>query len=274
MGRKHSEKTKMKISQANKGKPSWAKGKTLSLEHRKNLSNARKLYFKKNPNAMDGKNNPNFGKKFSKEYRKKLSDSHKGISSGMKGKNHSKETKEKISITKEGYIPWNKGKSTPVEVRKKQSKVALGRKPSQEARKNMSIAQNKRIKEGKRIIFRNKNFISGNFYSLKNKKTIHYRSSYELRAYELLEVDSKVKNYCVEPFAIEYKINETIKLYIPDILIYYKNGDKKLVEVKPSRRLNEQINQKKIIAAKEYCKDNDIKFSLWTEEKLFKELSC
>lgn len=269
-----SAETKKKISLANKGKTSWAKGKKLSLEHRKNLSIARKLYFQKNPDAMSGENNPNFGKKFDEEYRKKLSDSHNGLVSGMNGKKHSESTKKKMSQSAKGRTPWNKGKKTPPDVRLKQSKVARGRKASVEARKNMSIAQLKAIKEGKKRIPSNGNFICGHFYSTKNKKIIHYRSSYELMAYNLLEVNNNVSCYRVEPLAIEYRMNGKTRLYIPDILILYKNGNKKIVEVKPKRMLSEFINKKKIAAAKEYCQNNNMEFAVWTEDRLFGDNPC
>ena len=71
-GKKHTEETRKKISQANKGKKRTEearkklsqanKGKTLSDEHRQKLSESKK-----------GENNPNYGKHHTDEHRKKLS---------------------------------------------------------------------------------------------------------------------------------------------------------------------------------------------------------
>lgn len=66
-GRKHTQKSKQKMSQTKKGKPiPWLNnGKTRSLLHRHNLSL-----------SLKGRQSPNKGKKFSDEYKNKLSESH------------------------------------------------------------------------------------------------------------------------------------------------------------------------------------------------------
>jgi group I intron endonuclease len=65
-GRRHTEESKLKMSQAKKGKPiPWLNnGSKRTDEHRKNLSISCK-----------NRQSPNKGKKFDEEYRKKLSDS-------------------------------------------------------------------------------------------------------------------------------------------------------------------------------------------------------
>ena len=63
-GFKHSEKTKKKISEANKGKTPWNKGKTHSEEIRKKMSE-----------SLKGENNPMYGKRHSEKTRKKISES-------------------------------------------------------------------------------------------------------------------------------------------------------------------------------------------------------
>lgn len=92
--------------------------------------------------------------------------------SPMKGKNHSQEAKDKVSQANKGKPSWNKGKTTPEsvtqkisktrleriaegkiissrkgkthtpEAKEKNRKAHLGKKMSEEAKKNMSIAQN------------------------------------------------------------------------------------------------------------------------------------
>ena len=111
---------------------------------------------------------------------------------------------------------------------------------------------------------------SGHFYSAKNGKDVHYRSSFELAAYQILEQLSKVQSYEEEPFAIPYFIGEVKHRYIPDILVTYDDGSKELIEVKPEYLVKDEKVQLKNMAAEIYCKENDIdKFSIWTEKEIF-----
>jgi len=79
-GRKHSEKTKKKMSMAKIGKL----GKKHSEESKQKMSAARK-----------GENNPMWGMKHSEETKKKISETNKG-------KKHSEETKRKMSESHKG----------------------------------------------------------------------------------------------------------------------------------------------------------------------------
>jgi hypothetical protein len=74
----HSEETKDRIRQIakEKGYGLWMKGKKLSEETKRKMSQSR-----------SGVNNPMFGKTFSIEYRKKLSDAHTGKCRREKGSN-------------------------------------------------------------------------------------------------------------------------------------------------------------------------------------------
>ena len=91
-GKKHSEESKKKMSEAQRGK-------RLSEETKKKISEAKK-----------GDRNPNYGKKFSEEHRRKMSEAHKGkkrseehqrkLSESLKGKKRSEETKKKIRESK------------------------------------------------------------------------------------------------------------------------------------------------------------------------------
>ena len=78
-GRKHSEEHRRKISEANKGKPSPWKGKTLSEEHRQKISEATKG--ENNPMyGKKGENSPNYGRKHSEEFCRKNSERQLGMS--------------------------------------------------------------------------------------------------------------------------------------------------------------------------------------------------
>jgi len=90
IGRKHSEETKIKISQSNKGK-------IFSKEHRERIGKSR-IYH-------TGPKCPSYGRLVSEETKKKMSES-------AKKRFHpklSEETKLKISRSHMGIAPWNKG---------------------------------------------------------------------------------------------------------------------------------------------------------------------
>ena len=132
LGKPLSEDTRRKLSEANKGKPSWMKGKHHSEESCKKMSESKKGKHlsaesrKKISEAKKGENNPNFGKPawnngkhLSAETRKKISEAHNGkhhseetrqkLSEALKGKHHLEEAKKKISEANKGKNNWTKG---------------------------------------------------------------------------------------------------------------------------------------------------------------------
>lgn len=113
--------------------------------------------------------------------------------------------------------------------------------------------------------------ISGYHKSQKLGSTIKFMSLYEKRAFDILDAMPAVDKYIVQPFAIPYYLNGIRHNYMPDILIYYHDGTKKLIEIKPKSRLSSETVQLKIDAAKEYCLIKGITFEIWTEDNLFKK---
>jgi hypothetical protein len=112
----------------------------------------------------------------------------------------------------------------------------------------------------------------GEYYSKRFDKSFIFRSSYEKRSYEILEKDSSVISYEVEPFAIDYTLSyegvEYSHRYFPDLLIHYKNGSV-LVEVKPNDYIHDYRNIQKFLSAYDYCTSNNMKFEVWTEDYLY-----
>ena len=82
-GRKHSDETKKKISEANKGKQKW------SDEDKIKMSVSRKGKF-------CGENSPNYGKHPSEETRRKMSEKRRGENNPHYGKRMTEETKKKL----------------------------------------------------------------------------------------------------------------------------------------------------------------------------------
>ena len=160
-GKHHSDETKNKISESNKGKPSPRKGKKLS--------------------EISGRNHPMYGKHHSEESKRKMSESHKGKffpNSGQfqKGniswivrKKHSEESKRKMSEShkghkppktafQKGHLPWNYGIPHSEETKRKigisnmgNPSTRKGTKVSPETLRRMSISQTKYSKSEKMI---------------------------------------------------------------------------------------------------------------------------
>ncbi len=98
---------------------------------------------------------------------------------------------------------------------------------------------------------------------------VHYRSSYELKLYELLDNDQDVIQYEVEPFIIQYHYKGFVKNYMPDLLVHYGNGKQILIEIKPYKLTQKSRNMAKIKAAIKYCRDKNMKFRVMMEKDIF-----
>ena len=123
-GHTHSEDTRRKLSEYQKGLTSAFKGHTHSEETRRKISEANK-----------GENNPSFGKTRSEETRRKISES-------LKGRTFSEEHRRKLSEA-------NKGKHLNEETRKKLSKANKGRTFTEEWRRKLSEAAKRRCAANK-----------------------------------------------------------------------------------------------------------------------------
>jgi len=182
--------------------------------------------------------------------------------SGRKRKPLSEETKEKIRETQ-------KGKIIPDEMRKRISETL-----KKKYEENPSLREKiSKTLVGKIMNSNNpQNYIrtkKGVFFSEKNGCELHYDSSYELTAYNLLEQMSIVEKYERCPYVVPYVFSDGVKhRYIPDILIKYVNGIEEVVEVKPKSRLKEEKNKYKIKSAMKFFQSKGIKFNVWTEEDL------
>ena len=86
----------------------------------------------------------------------------------------------------------------------------------------------------------------------------------------MLDNDPECISYTYEPFSIEYlDTNNISKNYIPDFLVEYKNGIKKLLEIKPAKLMsNIPGNIMKQKAAITYCKSNEYLYEFWNETNM------
>jgi len=157
------------------------------------------------------------------------------------------------------------------EIRLEQQKDPEFKKMMLEANRTKEVRE-KRSKSISKFIMENPEHYnkcskSGWYFSKKNNKEVHYRSSYELKAYEILEKKNIIK-YEVEPIRIPYLYKEIIHNTVPDILVYHKDGSKELIEVKARWNLEQDNTKIKLEAMEKYSKENNMKFSVWTENEL------
>lgn len=132
------------------------------------------------------------------------------------------------------------------------------------------VFYNKKKKDGSSA------YLTGSYYSKKNKTKITYRSSFELKFFSMLEDDPEVIAYQSETLAIPYKNEEgKTKTYIPDIIATYANGDMFVYEIKPKAMLaNTDVRLKAKACVryfKELLKNTDLKitYKFITEDSLF-----
>ena len=139
-------------------------------------------------------------------------------------------------------------------------------------RKKISIGVKKAFYDDPTIIDRctkHNGYKSGTFYSEKNLKNIFYQSSYELKALNIFENDTKIKFFDRCNFCIEYKIDDKVKLYKPDFILTYNDNHIEIIEVKANWEINEKAILLKKQAAEEYCKKNNYIYKIITENELF-----
>lgn len=226
----------------------------------------------------------------------------KKISESLKGNQYakgSKRTEEQLQKQREriprGKDHWLYGKHPSEESKRKSSEKQKGRKHSAERNRHLSEVMKgennpfygkKHTKETCELLSKinierllkndgvntaSNSSKKGEFYSEKNKCHIKYDSTYEVQAYKLLEKRDDVISYGRCKFSIPYILEEKECNYMPDIIITFSNSDKKtIVEIKPKRRLKEQINIAKFKALRTYCILNNFNCKVWTEQKLFK----
>lgn len=108
------------------------------------------------------------------------------------------------------------------------------------------------------------------WFKLYDNSAFFYRSSWELKVLkELNELyrENKIE-YIKVPERIMYYINNYRHYYFPDIEYKVHNCDRKILEIKPNKKLDENINKNKVsIARKKHGKN----FLVLTEYEIFVE---
>lgn len=98
-----------------------------------------------------------------------------------------------------------------------------------------------------------------------------YRSGWEYKYMEYLDSQSDVVSWSYEKLVIEYvsnKKSQKKRKYYPDFQIEYADGQKVVVEIKPSRKLQQATIIKKARAANEWCLAHGMTYKILTEIEL------
>lgn len=114
---------------------------------------------------------------------------------------------------------------------------------------------------------------------------VQYKSGLELRSFKYCDLNPKVVEWSLEPFAIGYLSPRDMKVhrYFPDLWLRFETGVNFVVEIKPSsetkmpRKSDKQyarkletylVNQAKWEAARNFCKEKGAHFQVLTEKVL------
>jgi len=223
------------------------KGIERSEEFKQKISH----YMKNNPEGID-------------RATKNLLENH--CTTGFLGKHHSEQTKQIVSEKMLGRTYDETHRANISEGRKKMLEAQGGLLP--ETKEKLSKATLAQYKNGFEPKMHHRR---GKYYSEKLGKEIWYKSSYELKAFMILDADDNVSTYEYEPIAIEYyKPGTNYKSnYLIDLKVVYVDGRVELIEVKPLKRTYGELEQAKTAAAISYADEQGWNFDIWTEEKLF-----
>jgi len=161
------------------------------------------------------------------------------------------------------------GRDVSQETRLKISKANTGKRHSHTSATRQRISKTLSSKINQSPIGRQR-WEQGWFSSKKNDKKFFYRSSFERSVIADLENSHSVHSYDVEPFCIQWQAQDGgARFYTPDILVNLSNGNRILIEIKPSFKVKrDEVVRAKIRAAYAWCRSNDCKFRLITEKNL------
>ncbi len=220
----------------------------------------------------------------SDEYKQKLKDYY--------AKNPQARARVVATLLKHKCCTGMLGKHHTEEHKKKMSEIMSGRTYTDEHRKNISEGRKKMLdaqggllKETKEKLSKaaveqhingfdpNTHHARGRHISSKSSKIIKYRSSYEKKALMKLDEDDNVVKYEYESRNSVVKYQNPIKgitsSYLIDLTVEYKDGTKKLIEVKPNKWLQDPVIAAKIAAGHDFAIQNNMEFEVWEEIALF-----
>jgi len=132
-----------------------------------------------------------------------------------------------------------------------------------------TVWRDQKVAKGKKkIVTRKPKFMQGILVSNKpmmKGKEVRYRSGYERKVYECLEVLPDILLYDTETEEIPYYLDGERHIYLPDLKIAMADGHTEVWEVKPASQTSSPKNEAKFHAAEDYCHIRGWKFVVITE---------
>ena len=117
-----------------------------------------------------------------------------------------------------------------------------------------------------------KSYIScvGYFKSYKKNKQLAFESILERDVFMLLEFDKNVVSYEEQPLKINYQLKARNTRYTPDVLVTYKNGSKKIFEVKYQSDLDSdpKLQHKISVLKEEIARQMSLPFETFTDTQI------
>lgn len=103
-------------------------------------------------------------------------------------------------------------------------------------------------------------------------KDFYYMSSWEKRFVEYCDnLDEVVEIKSGTLFRISYIFKRSNHYYIPDVILTLSGGENIMIEIKPKSKLKTKKNKAKFKAARKWCKENNFKYLILTEEEVFND---
>jgi hypothetical protein len=110
----------------------------------------------------------------------------------------------------------------------------------------------------------NRYCLRGVYNSSKAGKEMNYRSSYELRLMRCFDIDEDVIYYTYEELSLKL---DTGKRYLPDFIVIYRDGSKRMIEAK-GWITDPELHELKCKTAYRYCNENNIKYEVWKLQEI------
>lgn len=174
---------------------------------------------------------------------------------------------------KQAISDGTKGKKKSLEHR---YHISIGRKQMLEEQGGLKPETKQKLRQAAKAQYRRGfdpryHHVHGWHFSPKLGTRVFYRSSYEKKAYMLLDQDETIKSYSVETVDVMYHnpVKNTQCEYLIDLLIEYQDGSKKLVEVKPEKQWDSPVVRAKLDAGDLKAKELGMLFEVWGETFLF-----
>jgi hypothetical protein len=99
----------------------------------------------------------------------------------------------------------------------------------------------------------NESDLTGNYYSHKLGRTVHYESHLELEVLTALEHSERIAYYQEQPAQISYVFKGRKRMYFPDVFAATTDGRGLLIEVKPTDNMALSINRVKADAGRAWA---------------------